>query len=96
MNFSFSVPLHLSMHSCFGNSFLPHFSIDFAPKMKTRCLTVEERAHIVGMHQGGAKGVENVAALGHPKSTMSVVLKEFERRGSVEHPKSTRHLQKLS
>jgi hypothetical protein len=41
--FFFSVPLHLSMHSCFGNSFLPHRSKDFAPKMKTRCLTVEER-----------------------------------------------------
>jgi DNA-binding IclR family transcriptional regulator len=64
--------------------------------MKTRCLTIEERACIVGMHQGGAKGVEIVAALGHPKSTMSTVLKEFERCGSVEHPKSTRHSQKLS
>jgi uncharacterized membrane protein len=57
--------------------------------MKTRCLTVEEKACIVGMHQGGAKGVEIVAALGHSKSTMSTILKEFERRGSVEHSKST-------
>jgi DNA-binding IclR family transcriptional regulator len=50
---------------------------------------------IVGMHQGGAKGVEIVAALDHPKSTVSTVLKEFERHGSVEHPKSTRCPRKL-
>jgi transposase len=63
--------------------------------MKTRYLTIEKRARIVGMHQSGAKGVEIVAALGHPKSIVSAVLKEFERRGSVEHPKSTGHPQKL-
>jgi hypothetical protein len=45
--------------------------------MKTRCLIVEERACIIQMHQGGAKGVEIVVALGQPKSTMSVVLNEF-------------------
>jgi IS30 family transposase len=45
--------------------------------MKIRCLTVEERARIVGMHQGGVKGVEIVATLGHPKSTVTTVLKEF-------------------
>jgi hypothetical protein len=44
--------------------------------MKMRCSTVEKRAHIVGMHQGGAKGVEIVAALGHSKSIMSIVLKD--------------------
>jgi hypothetical protein len=64
--------------------------------MKTRCLIVEERARIVGMYQGGAKGVEIVAALCHPKSTMNIVLKEFEHCRSVEHPKSTKHPQKLS
>jgi predicted transcriptional regulator len=64
--------------------------------MKTRCLTIKERACIVGMHQGGAKGVEIVAVLGYPKSTMSIVLKEFERRRSVEHPKLTGCPQKLS
>jgi hypothetical protein len=37
---------------------------------------------IVGMHQGGAKGVEIVAALDHPKSTVSIFLKEFERCGN--------------
>jgi hypothetical protein len=42
------------------------------------------------------KGVEIVAALGHPKSNMSTILKEFERHESVEHPKSTRRPQKLS
>jgi predicted transcriptional regulator len=61
--------------------------------MKMRCSTVEKRAHIVGMHQGGAKGVEIVAALGHSKSTVSIVLKEFELCGSVEHLKWTRCLQ---
>jgi hypothetical protein len=64
--------------------------------MKTRCLTVEERARIVGMHQGSAKGVEIVAALGHPKSTMNIVFKEFEHCGSVEHSKSYGCPQKLS
>ena len=64
--------------------------------MKTRCLIVEERACIVEMHQGGTKGVEIVAALGHPKSTMSIVLKELERRGNVEHPKLIGRLQKVS
>jgi hypothetical protein len=48
------------------------------------------------MYQGGTKGVEIVVALGHPKSSVSIVLKEFERRGSEEHPKSIRCLQKLS
>jgi transposase len=64
--------------------------------MKIRCLTIEERACIVGMHQDGAKGVEIVATLGHSKSTVSIVLKEFERRGNMEHPKSTGRPQKLS
>jgi transposase len=64
--------------------------------MKTRCLTIEERACIVRMHQGGAKGAEIVAALGHPKSTVSIVLKEFEHCGNVENPKSTGRPQKLS
>jgi hypothetical protein len=41
-------------------------------------------------------GVDIVAALGHPTSTMNNVLKEFERCRSVEHPKSTKRLQKLS
>jgi hypothetical protein len=63
--------------------------------MKTRCLVVEERACIVGMHQGGAKGVEIVVALGHPKSIVSIVLKEFEQCGIVEHPKSSGCLLKL-
>jgi transposase len=48
------------------------------------------------MHQGGARGVEIVATLDHPKSIVSTVLKEFEHRRSVEHPKSTGRLQKLS
>jgi hypothetical protein len=65
------------MHSFFGNSFFLHFSIEFAPQMKTRCLTIEERACIIGMPQGGAKGVEIVAALGHLKSTVSTVLKNL-------------------
>jgi hypothetical protein len=43
--------------------------------MKARCLIAEERASIVGMHQGGIKGVEIVVALGHPKSIVSTVLK---------------------
>jgi transposase len=64
--------------------------------MKIRCLTIEEGAHIVGMHQGGAKGVEIVVALGHSKSTMSTVLKEFEHRRSVERPKSIGRPRKLS
>jgi hypothetical protein len=59
--------------------------------MKMRCLIVEERASSIGMHHSGAKGIEILAALGHPKSTMSTFLKEFECRGSVEHPKSTEH-----
>jgi hypothetical protein len=84
------------MHYFFDNSFSTHFSIGFAPQMKTRCLTIEERACIVGIHQGGAKDVEIVAALGHSKSTMNIVLKEFERHRSVELPKSTGCLQKLS
>jgi hypothetical protein len=64
--------------------------------MKTRCLTIEERARIVGIYQGGAKGVEIVVVLSHPKSTMNTILKEFECCRSVEHPKSTKRLQKLS
>jgi predicted transcriptional regulator len=64
--------------------------------MKTRWLIVEERASIVGMHQGGIKGVEIVVALGHPKSIVSTVLKEFERCGSVEHLKLAGRLRKLS
>jgi predicted transcriptional regulator len=46
-------------------------------------------------HQGGAKSVEIVVALGHPKSIVSTILKEFEHRGSVEHPKLTGRMQKL-
>ena len=46
--------------------------------MKTRYLIVEERASIVGMYQGGTKGIEIVVALGHPKCIKSIVLKEFE------------------
>jgi hypothetical protein len=46
----------------------------------------DNKARIFGMHQGGAKGVEIVAALGHPKSIVSTILKEFECRRSVEHP----------
>jgi hypothetical protein len=84
-NFSFSVLLHTSTHYFLDISVLSHFSIDFAPQMKTRYLTVEDRACIVGMHQGNAKGVEIVAALSHPKNTVSTVLKEFEHRGSVEY-----------
>jgi hypothetical protein len=83
------------MHYSFGCSILSHFSIDFAPQMKTRCLTAKERACIVGMHHGGAKGVEIVVALGHPKSIVSTILKEFECHGSMEHPKSTEYPQKL-
>ena len=64
--------------------------------MKTRCLTIEERTRIVGIHQGGAKGVEIVAALNHPKSTVNTILKEFDCCGSVEHPKLTKRSQKLS
>jgi hypothetical protein len=63
--------------------------------MKTRCLTVKKRACIVGLHQGGAKGVEIVAALGHSKSIMSIVLKGFECRGNIQHPKSIRRPRKL-
>jgi hypothetical protein len=47
-------------------------------------------------HWSGAKGVEIVVALGHPKNIVSTVLKEFEHCGSVEHPKSTGCRQKLS
>jgi transposase len=36
-----------------------------------------------------------VATLGHPKSSVNTVLKEFKRRGSVEHPKSIGRPQKL-
>jgi transposase len=59
-------------------------------------LPVEERVCIGKMHQGGAKGVEIVAALGHPKSTVCTILKELERHGSIEHPKLTERLRKLS
>ena len=58
--------------------------------MKTRSLAIEKKAHIVGMHKGSVKGVEIVATLDHPKSTVSIVLKEFERGWNVEHPKSTK------
>jgi transposase len=95
-NFPYFVSLHLQTHYCFGSSFFTHFSIDFAPQIKTRCLTVEERACIIGTHQGGAKDVEIVVALGHPKSTVNIVLKEFEYCGSVEHPKSIGRPKKLS
>ena len=40
------------------------------------------------MHQGGAKSVKIVAALGHSKSIVSIVLKEFECLGIVQHPNS--------
>jgi hypothetical protein len=73
-NFSFSIPLYLSTYSFISSSFLPYFSIDFAPQMKIRFLTIEERACIVGMHQGVAKGVEIIAALVHPKSIGRTVL----------------------
>jgi transposase len=59
-------------------------------------LIVEEKACIVGMYQSGAKGVEIVAALGHSKSIVSTILKEFQRRRSMKHPKLTGHPQKLS
>jgi transposase len=64
--------------------------------LKIRCLTREAKARIVGMHQGGMKGIEIVAALGHSKSTVSTIFEEFEHCGSVEYPRLTGYPQKLS
>ena len=64
--------------------------------MKTRCLTIEEQSCIVGLHKAGVKGVEIAAKLGHPKTTVYIVLKRFERHGTLEGQKSTGRPRKLS
>ena len=46
-------------------------------KMKTPCLSGEEQLEIVEMHKVGAKGVEIVAKLGHPKTTVYIIIKRF-------------------
>ena len=51
---------------------------------------------IVGMHKAGAKGVEIAAEVGHPKTTISTVIKRFERFGAVEGEKSSGRPRKLS
>lgn len=64
--------------------------------MKTRSLTTEEKARIVGMHEAGVKGAKIARELGYSTSTVYTVLKSFERRGTVESPKPSGRPRKVS
>lgn len=64
--------------------------------MKTRSLTTEEKARIVGMHEAGVKGVQIASQLNHPTTTIYTVIKNSRRRGTVESPKSPGAPKKLS
>lgn len=64
--------------------------------MKIRSLTTEEKGRIVGMHQAGVWGAQIGRELGLPKSTVHTVLKNFEKRGTVEGPKPTGRPPKLT
>lgn len=64
--------------------------------MKTRSLTTEEKARIVGMHQAGVKGAQIGRELGLAKQTVHDVLKRFKKRGTVESPKPTGRPPKLT
>ena len=74
---------------------LKHYTLGFAHRMKTRCLSSEEQSQIIGMHKAGTKEVEIVAKLGHSKTTVYIVIKRFESRGTVEGPKLTGRPRKL-
>ena len=66
-HFSLSSPL-LILKSCM---------LGLALKMKTHCLSGEKQLEIVGMHKACAKEVEISAKLGHPKTTIYIIIKRL-------------------
>lgn len=64
--------------------------------MKTRSLTTKEKAKTVGARKAGLTMGQIAAKLNHPQSTVSTVLANYQKNGTIDPPNYAGRPKKLT